>query len=134
MVRRTQKRRINRKSTRKNRKQHGGVKVYKFDEKRLNNLIKKIAQMGNPKYCPDNIGSLEPDNTNVSVNKLDLAGRGASGSEDACRFTLDQKTGEITFETIGIADNEEAGNEWLKTKDNILTYLKASVLVSNNNA
>ena len=134
MVSRTQKRKINRKRTRRNRKQRGGTKVYKFDSVKLDELVEHIALMNNPEYCPEKIGGLEPDNTVTSENVVMLAGRGASGSEDASKFTLDKKTGEITFETIGEADNVKRGNEWLQTKDNILAYLKAAVVESNNNA
>ena len=134
MVSRTQKRKVNRKRTRRNRKQRGGAKVYKFDTVRLDNLLKKIALKANPEYCPDGIGGLEPDNTETSENALMLAGRGASGSEDASKFSLDKNTGEITFETIGEADNMNSGNEWLKTKDNIIEYLKRAIVVTNNNA
>lgn len=133
MVSRTRRSKINRRNTRRNRKLRGGAKVYKFDTVRLDNLLKKIALKGNPEYCPDGIGGLEPDNTRVSENILELAGRGASGSEDASRFTLNQKTGAISFETVGEADNMNSGNEWLKTKDNIIEYLKRAVVETNNN-
>ena len=133
MVSRTRRSKINRRNTRRNRKLRGGAKVYKFDAVRLDNLLKKIALKGNPEYCPDGIGGLEPDNTVTDENAVMLAGRGASGSEDACQFKLDKKTGEITFETIGEADDMEAGNEWLKTKDNIIEYLKRAVVETNNN-
>ena len=99
------------------RRQRGGVRKWVFDKERVRNeFLPKFADV-NSGLLPDGIGGLEPDNTRISDNEIELGGAVAGGSADACKFILDPDTGVITFE------DEEEQNKWLTTQADIINVL-----------
>lgn len=100
------------------------LKKWVFDIEKINTeLFQQIVDDCSSTLMPADIGGLEGDNTSITENKVELGGRGASGYMDMCEFVLDTTTGEITYTSLFI-DDEDLGNHWSLTKDNIIDLLR----------
>jgi len=127
----------------KSRKQRGSARIYKFDVQRINesDFFTTVIDQHLPDLCSREtmglqcaIGHLESDNTSVSETIIQLGGRGAAGSMDMCQFTLNPKTGAITFEALGEPEEPSLGNLWVKTQMDIAALLDTyKVQVGSNN-
>lgn len=121
---RTKKLRNKRKSKTARRKMRGGD-IVKFNKEIFDSFLNYVND-----NLPSRIGGLELDNVGLEENDtvITLAGRGAGGPMDSCKFTINP-TGQIQF-IVTYTETEELGNAWEEKKDEYLDNL--SHLVNKN--